>query len=362
MEKIILTGDRPTGRLHVGHYVGSLRRRVELQNSGEYSKIFIMIADAQALTDNIENPEKVRQNIIEVALDYLSCGLDPAKSNILIQSQIPELCELTFYYMDLVTVARLQRNPTVKSEIQMRNFEASIPVGFFTYPISEAADITAFKATTVPVGEDQLPMIEQTREIVRKFNSVYDEVLVEPSALISTNQACLRLPGIDGKAKMSKSLGNCIYLSDSEADVKKKIMSMYTDPEHLLVSDPGHLEGNTVFTYLDAFCKPEHFERYLPDYANLDELKAHYTRGGLGDVKVKKFLNNIIQEELEPIRKRRKEYEKDIPEVYNILRKGTEAAREVAAQTLSEVKSAMKINYFDDVELIKAQSEKYKGI
>ena len=362
MEKIILTGDRPTGRLHVGHYVGSLRRRVELQNSGEYSKIFIMIADAQALTDNIENPEKVRQNIIEVALDYLSCGLDAAKSNILIQSQIPELCELTFYYMDLVTVARLQRNPTVKSEIQMRNFEASIPVGFFTYPISQAADITAFKATTVPVGEDQLPMIEQTREIVRKFNSVYDEVLVEPSALISTNQACLRLPGIDGKAKMSKSLGNCIYLSDSEADVKKKIMSMYTDPEHLLVSDPGHLEGNTVFTYLDAFCKPEHFERYLPDYANLDELKAHYTRGGLGDVKVKKFLNNIIQEELEPIRKRRKEYEKDIPEVYNILRKGTEAAREVAAQTLSEVKSAMKINYFDDVELIKAQSEKYKGI
>lgn len=362
MEKIILTGDRPTGRLHVGHYVGSLRRRVELQNSGEYSKIFIMIADAQALTDNIENPEKVRQNIIEVALDYLSCGLDPAKSNILIQSQIPELCELTFYYMDLVTVARLQRNPTVKSEIQMRNFEASIPVGFFTYPISQAADITAFKATTVPVGEDQLPMIEQTREIVRKFNSVYDEVLVEPSALISTNQACLRLPGIDGKAKMSKSLGNCIYLSDSEADVKKKIMSMYTDPEHLLVSDPGHLEGNTVFTYLDAFCKPEHFDRYLPDYANLDELKAHYTRGGLGDVKVKKFLNNIIQEELEPIRKRRKEYEKDIPEVYNILRKGTEAAREVAAQTLSEVKSAMKIKYFDDVELIKAQSEKYKGI
>ena len=362
MEKIILTGDRPTGRLHVGHYVGSLRRRVELQNSGEYSKIFMMIADAQALTDNIENPEKVRQNIIEVALDYLSCGLDPAKSNILIQSQIPELCELTFYYMDLVTVARLQRNPTVKSEIQMRNFEASIPVGFFTYPISQAADITAFKATTVPVGEDQLPMIEQTREIVRKFNSVYDEVLVEPSALISTNQACLRLPGIDGKAKMSKSLGNCIYLSDSEADVKKKIMSMYTDPEHLLVSDPGHLEGNTVFTYLDAFCKPEHFERYLPDYANLDELKAHYTRGGLGDVKVKKFLNNIIQEELDPIRKRRKEYEKDIPEVYNILRKGTEAAREVAAQTLSEVKSAMKINYFDDVELIKAQSEKYKGI
>lgn len=362
MDKIILTGDRPTGRLHVGHYVGSLRRRVELQNSGEYKKTFIMIADAQALTDNIENPEKVRQNIIEVALDYMSCGLDPSKATIFIQSQISELCELTFYYMDLVTVARLQRNPTVKSEIQMRNFEASIPVGFFTYPISQAADITAFKATTVPVGEDQLPMIEQTREIVRKFNTVYDEVLVEPTALISTNQACLRLPGIDGKAKMSKSLGNCIYLADSADDVKKKIMSMYTDPQHLLVSDPGHLEGNTVFTYLDAFCRPEHFERYLPDYANLDELKAHYTRGGLGDVKVKKFLNNIVQEELEPIRKRRKEYEKDIPEVYNILRKGTEAAREVAAQTLSEVKSAMKINYFDDAELIKAQSEKYQGI
>lgn len=362
MGKIILTGDRPTGRLHVGHYVGSLRRRVELQNSGEFDKTFIMIADAQALTDNFDNPEKVRQNIIEVALDYLSAGLDPAKSTLFIQSQISELTELTFFYSNLVTVSRLQRNPTVKSEIKMRNFETSIPVGFFTYPISQAADITAFKATTVPAGEDQLPMIEQTREIVRKFNSVYDEVLVEPSALISTNQACLRLPGIDGKAKMSKSLGNCIYLSDSEADVKKKIMSMYTDPEHLLVSDPGHLEGNTVFTYLDAFCKPEHFERYLPDYANLDELKAHYTRGGLGDVKVKKFLNNIIQEELEPIRKRRKEYEKDIPEVYNILRKGTEAAREVAAQTLSEVKSAMKINYFDDVELIKAQSEKYKGI
>ena len=361
-KKIILTGDRPTGRLHVGHYVGSLKRRVELQNSGEFDDIFIMIADAQALTDNADNPEKVRQNIIEVALDYLSCGLDPEKSTIFIQSQVPELTELSFYYMNLVTVSRVQRNPTVKAEIQMRNFEASIPVGFFCYPISQAADITAFKATTVPVGEDQLPMIEQTREIVRKFNSVYDEVLVEPSALISTNQACLRLPGIDGKAKMSKSLGNCIYLSDSEADVKKKIMSMYTDPEHLLVSDPGHLEGNTVFTYLDAFCKPEHFERYLPDYANLDELKAHYTRGGLGDVKVKKFLNNIIQEELEPIRKRRKEYEKDIPEVYNILRKGTEAAREVAAQTLSEVKSAMKINYFDDVELINAQSEKYKGI
>lgn len=353
MEKIILTGDRPTGRLHVGHYVGSLRRRVELQNSGEYSKIFIMIADAQALTDNIENPEKVRQNIIEVALDYLSCGLDPAKSNILIQSQIPELCELTFYYMDLVTVARLQRNPTVKSEIQMRNFEASIPVGFFTYPISQAADITAFKATTVPVGEDQLPMIEQTREIVRKFNSVYDEVLVEPSALISTNQACLRLPGIDGKAKMSKSLGNCIYLSDSEADVKKKIMSMYTDPEHLLVSDPGHLEGNTVFTYLDAFCKPEYFEEFLPDYKNLDELKEHYSRGGLGDVKVKKFLNNVMQTELAPIRERRQMWEKRLPDVYDILKEGSKKAEAVAAQTLADVRHAMRIDYFVDDNLLK---------
>ena len=359
MGKIILTGDRPTGRLHVGHYVGSLKRRVELQNSGEYDKTFIMIADAQALTDNIENPEKIRQNIIEVALDYLSCGLDPAKSTLFIQSQISELCELTFYYMDLVTVSRLQRNPTVKSEIQMRNFEASIPVGFFTYPISQAADITAFKATTVPVGDDQLPMIEQTREIVRKFNSVYSEVLVEPEALLPSNQACMRLPGIDGKAKMSKSLGNCIYLADTADDVKKKIMSMYTDPTHLQVSDPGHIEGNTVFTYLDAFCKDEHFERYLPEYANLDELKAHYQRGGLGDVKVKKLLNNVMQEELEPIRNRRKEYEKDIPEIYNILKKGSEKARETAAQTLSEVKNAMRINYFDDAELIKAQAEKY---
>jgi len=359
MSKIILTGDRPTGRLHVGHYVGSLKRRVELQNSGEYDKVFIMIADAQALTDNIENPEKVRQNILEVALDYLSVGLDPTKTTLFIQSQIPELTELTFYYMDLVTVARLQRNPTVKNEIIMRNFEASIPVGFFTYPISQAADITAFKATTVPVGEDQLPMIEQTREIVRKFNSVYEEVLVEPDALLPDNKACLRLPGTDGKAKMSKSLGNCIYLADSADDVKKKIMSMYTDPEHLQVSDPGHLEGNTVFTYLDAFCRPDHFERYLPEYANLDELKAHYQRGGLGDVKVKKFLNNIVQEELEPIRQRRKEYEKDIPEVYQILKRGSEAAREVAAQTLNEVKSAMKINYFEDRELIRIQSEKY---
>lgn len=360
MDKIILTGDRPTGRLHVGHYVGSLRRRVELQNSGDYKKTFIMIADAQALTDNIENPEKVRQNIIEVALDYMSCGLDPAKSTLFIQSQISELCELTFYYMDLVTVARLQRNPTVKSEIQMRNFEASIPVGFFTYPISQAADITAFKATTVPVGGDQLPMIEQTREIVHKFNTVYEPVLVEPTALLPENEACQRLPGIDGKAKMSKSLGNCIYLADSADDVRTKIMSMYTDPLHLQVSDPGHIEGNTVFTYLDAFCKEEHFGRYLPDYANLDELKGHYRKGGLGDVKVKKFLNNVMQETLEPIRERRKELEKDIPAVYDVLKKGSEVAREVAANTLSEVKSAMRINYFEDAELIRAQSEKYE--
>lgn len=362
MSKIILTGDRPTGRLHIGHYVGSLKRRVELQNSGEYDKTYIMIADAQALTDNIDNPEKIRQNVIEVALDYLACGLDPSKSTIFIQSQISELCELTFYYMDLVTVSRLQRNPTVKTEIQMRNFETSIPVGFFTYPISQAADITFCKATTVPVGEDQLPMIEQTKEIVHKFNSVYapeNPILVDPKALIPDNKACLRLPGTDGKAKMSKSLGNCIYLADTADEVRTKVMSMYTDPLHLQVSDPGHLEGNTVFTYLDAFSRDEHFERYLPEYANLDELKAHYTRGGLGDVKVKKFLNNVLQEELEPIRNRRSEYEKDIPEIYNILKKGSETAREVAAQTLSEVKSAMKINYFDDVELIKAQSEKY---
>ncbi len=359
MGKIILTGDRPTGKLHVGHYVGSLKRRVLLQNSGDFDQTYIMIADAQALTDNIENPEKVRQNIIEVALDYLSCGLDPTKSTLFIQSQIPELCELTFYYMDLVTVARLQRNPTVKAEIQLRNFEASIPVGFFTYPISQAADITAFKATTVPVGEDQLPMIEQTREIVRKFNQVYAPVLVEPDAMLPQTEASRRLPGTDGKAKMSKSLGNCIYLSDTADDVRSKIMTMFTDPTHLQVSDPGHLEGNTVFTYLDAFCTDEHFERYLPDYANLDELKAHYTRGGLGDVKVKKFLNNVLQEELEPIRQKRAEYEKDIPAVYEILKKGSEVARETAAKTLDEVKSAMKINYFDDLELIKSQSEKY---
>ena len=359
MPKIILTGDRPTGRLHVGHYVGSLRRRVELQNSGKYDSIYIMIADAQALTDNAENPEKVRQNIIEVALDYLSCGLDPEKSTLFIQSQIPELCELSLYYMNLVTVSRLQRNPTVKSEIQMRNFEASIPVGFFTYPISQAADITAFKATTVPVGEDQLPMLEQTKEIVRKFNAVYGETLIEPEILLPDNSACLRLPGTDGKAKMSKSLNNCIYLSESADDLQKKIMGMFTDPGHLHVQDPGKIEGNTVFTYLDAFCKPEHFEKYLPDYPNLDELKAHYQRGGLGDVKVKRFLNAIMQEELEPIRSRRKEFEKDIPAIYNILKKGSEVAREAAADTLSDVRKAMKINYFDDDELIAEQSKKF---
>ena len=359
MEKIILTGDRPTGPLHIGHYVGSLRRRVELQNSGEFDKIYIMIADAQALTDNAENPEKVRQNIIEVALDYLSAGLDPEKSVLFIQSQVPELTELTFYYMNLVTVARVQRNPTVKSEIKMRNFEASIPVGFFTYPISQASDITAFKATVVPVGEDQEPMIEQTREIVRKFNSVYGEVLVEPEIMLPDNDACLRLPGTDGKAKMSKSLGNCIYLSDSEAEVKKKVMSMYTDPTHLKVSDPGHVEGNTVFTYLDAFCKDEHFEKYLPDYKNLQELKDHYTRGGLGDVKIKKFLNNVLQETLAPIRARRKEYEAKIPEVYKILEKGSIEAEKVAAQTLAEVKHAMKIDYFTDNALITEQVKKY---
>ena len=360
--KIILTGDRPTGRLHLGHYVGSLKRRVELQNSGEFDKIFIMIADAQALTDNADNPEKVRQNIIEVALDYLSCGLDPSKTNIFIQSQIPQLTELTFYYMNLVTVSRLQRNPTVKSEIQLRNFEASIPVGFFTYPISQTADITAFKATTVPVGEDQEPMLEQAREIVRKFNSIYGETLVEPDILLPDNKACLRLPGTDGKAKMSKSLGNCIYLSDTPEEVKRKVMSMYTDPDHIRVEDPGKIEGNCVFTYLDAFSSEEDFKEFLPDYNNLDELKDHYRRGGLGDVKVKKFLNNVLQKQLEPIRNKRHEYEKDIPGVYEILRKGTEAAYEVAQQTLNEVKASMKINYFDDAQLIKVQSEKYSGI
>ena len=353
MGKIILTGDRPTGKLHVGHYVGSLRRRVELQNSGEFDKIYIMIADAQALTDNADNPEKVRQNILEVALDYLSCGLDPEKSTIFIQSQIPELCELSFYYMNLVTVSRLQRNPTVKSEIQMRNFEASIPVGFFTYPISQAADITAFKATTVPVGEDQMPMIEQTQEIVHKFNTVYGEALVQPKIMLPENDSCRRLPGIDGKAKMSKSLGNCIYLSDEAEDVRKKIMSMFTDPNHLRVEDPGRVEGNPVFLYLDAFSRPEHFEEFLPDYKNLDELKDHYTRGGLGDVKVKKFLNNVMQAELTPIRERRKMWEQRIPEVYEILREGSKAAEAKAAETLRDVKAAMKINYFEDESLIK---------
>lgn len=361
MGKIILTGDRPTGKLHIGHYVGSLRRRVELQNSGEFDEIFIMIADAQALTDNADNPEKVRQNIIEVALDYLACGLDPKKCTLFIQSQIAELTELSFYYMNLVTVSRLQRNPTVKSEITMRNFETSIPVGFFTYPISQAADITAFKATTVPVGEDQEPMIEQTREIVRKFNSVYGDALVEPDILLPDNKACLRLPGTDGKAKMSKSLGNCIYLSDSEEDVKKKVMSMFTDPNHLQVSDPGEVEGNTVFTYLDAFCKEEDFEKYLPEYKNLDELKDHYKRGGLGDVKVKRFLNSILQAELEPIRKRRKEYEAQIPYVFQILKEGSIKASEKAAATLKDVKEAMKINYFDDLELIEEQAKKYQS-
>ena len=359
MRNVILTGDRPTGRLHLGHYVGSLKRRVELQNSGEYDDIYIMIADAQALTDNADNPEKVRQNIVEVALDYLACGLDPKVSTLFIQSMVPELTELSFYYMNLVTVSRLQRNPTVKAEIQMRNFEASIPVGFFTYPISQAADITAFKATVVPVGEDQMPMLEQTKEIVHKFNAVYGETLVDPKIMLPDNQACMRLPGIDGKAKMSKSLGNCIYLSDTEADVKKKVMSMFTDPNHLRVEDPGRVEGNPVFIYLDAFCKDEYFAEFLPDYANLDELKAHYTRGGLGDVKVKKFLNNVMQAELAPIRERRMQWEKDIPTVFDILKEGSEKAEKVAAETLAEVRRSMKINYFEDKALIKEQVEKY---
>lgn len=358
-EKVILTGDRPTGRLHIGHYVGSLRRRVELQNEGDFKKMFVFIADAQALTDNIDNPEKVRQNVIEVALDYLACGLDPEKVTLFIQSQIPELCELSFYFMDLVSVSRLQRNPTVKTEIQMRGFESSIPVGFFTYPISQAADITAFRATTVPAGGDQKPMIEQATEIVRRFNYIYGETLVEPAIMLPNNAACLRLPGTDGKAKMSKSLGNCIYLSETADEVQKKVMSMYTDPEHIHVADPGHIEGNTVFTYLDAFCRPEHFERYWNEYANLDEVKAHYQRGGLGDMKVKRFLNNILQEELEPIRARRKEYEKDIPAIYDMLKKGCEEAREVAAQTLADVRRAMKIDYFNDAALIQEQAKRF---
>lgn len=358
-EKIILTGDRPTGRLHIGHFVGSLRRRVELQNEGDYKKMFVFIADAQALTDNMENPEKVRQNVIEVALDYLACGLDPERVTLFIQSQIPELCELSFYFMDLVSVSRLQRNPTVKTEIQMRGFESSIPVGFFTYPISQAADICAFRATTVPAGEDQKPMIEQATEIVRRFNHIYGDTLVEPSIMLPTNNACLRLPGTDGKAKMSKSLGNCIYLSESADEMRKKVMSMYTDPMHINVSDPGHVEGNCVFTYLDAFCTDEHFERYLPDYANLDELKAHYQRGGLGDMKCKKFLEKVLNETLEPIRQRRMEFQKDIPAIYDMLRKGCDDARAVAADTLADVRRAMKINYFDDKELIEEQARRF---
>lgn len=352
MSKIILTGDRPTGRLHVGHYVGSLAERVKLQNSGLYDEIYIMIADAQALTDNAEHPEKVRHNILQVALDYLACGLDPEKSNIFIQSMVPELTELTFYYMNLVTVARVQRNPTVKSEIKMRNFEASIPVGFFCYPISQAADITAFRATHVPVGEDQLPMLEQCKEIVHKFNTVYGDTLTDPEIVLSSNKACLRLPGIDGKAKMSKSLGNCIYLSDEEDVVKKKIMSMFTDPNHLRVQDPGRVEGNPVFIYLDAFSRPEHFAEFLPEHQNLDELKAHYQRGGLGDVKVKKFLNNVMQAELGPIRERRKMWEQRTEDVFDILKAGTEVAREKAAATLHDVRSSMRINYFEDQDFL----------
>ena len=348
MKQVILTGDRPTGRLHVGHYVGSLKERVRLQNSGKFDEIYIMIADAQALTDNAEHPEKVRQNIMQVALDYLACGLDPEKVNIFIQSMVPELTELSFYYMNLVTVARVQRNPTVKAEIKQKNFEASIPVGFFTYPISQAADITAFRATVVPAGEDQMPMVEQCKEIVHKFNSVYGETLTDPQIVLPDNQACLRLPGIDGKAKMSKSLGNCIYLSEEPDEIKKKVMSMYTDPDHIKITDPGKIEGNTVFTYLDAFCQPEHFERYLPDYANLDELKAHYQRGGLGDVKVKKFLNNVMQEELRPIRERRKQWEQRMPEVYEILKQGSAVARATAEKTLEGVRHAMQIDYFSD--------------
>ena len=353
MKQIILTGDRPTGRLHVGHYVGSLSERVRLQNSGKFDEIYIMIADAQALTDNAEHPEKVRQNIMEVALDYLACGLDPEKVNIFIQSMVPELTELTFYYMNLVTVSRVQRNPTVKSEIQMRGFESSIPVGFFCYPISQAADITAFRATCVPVGEDQMPMIEQCREIVHSFNRIYGETLTDPKIMLPSNSACLRLPGTDGKAKMSKSLGNCIYLADDEKTVRTKIMSMFTDPDHIRIEDPGKLEGNTVFTYLDAFCTDEHFAEFLPEYSNLDELKAHYTRGGLGDVKVKKFLNTVMQSILGPMRERRAYWEARKPEVYEILRKGSEVAERKAAETLADVRAAMKINYFDDGNLMK---------
>ena len=353
MQKIILTGDRPTGRLHVGHYVGSIKERVRLQNSGEYDEIYFMIADAQALTDNAEHPEKVRQNILQVALDYLACGIDPSKSHIFIQSMVPQLTELSFYYMNLVTVSRVQRNPTVKSEIQMRGFETSIPLGFFCYPISQAADITAFRATMVPAGEDQMPMIEQCREIVHKFNAVYGETLVEPDIVLPENAACLRLPGIDGNAKMSKSLGNCIYLSEEPEEIRRKVMSMYTDPNHLSVSDPGKVEGNPVFIYLDAFCKPEYFEEFLPEYSGLEELKDHYRRGGLGDVKVKKFLNQVLQTELEPIRQHRKEWEQRLPEVCDILREGSDAARKKAEQTLQDVRRAMRIDYFENDNLLK---------
>ena len=359
-QKVILTGDSPTGRLHLGHYVGSLRRRVELQDSGEFDKIFIMIADAQARTDNADNPEKIRQNVLEVALDYLSAGLDPSKATIFVQTAVPELTELAFYYMNLVTVSRVQRNPTVKTEIKMRNFEQSIPVGFFCYPVSQASDITAFKATTVPVGEDQEPMIELTREIVNRFNNVYGDTLVEPEILLPTNQACMRLPGTDGKAKMSKSLGNCIYLSDSPKEVAKKVKSMYTDPEHLTIDSPGHLEGNCPFIYLDAFCTDEHFAKYLPEYRNLQELKDHYCRGGVGDGTVKKLLINVLEEVLQPIRERRKQWEQDIPGVYEILRKGSETARIEAADTLDKVRAAMKIDYFNDAALIREQSLRYK--
>ncbi len=361
MKNIILTGDRPTGKLHLGHYVGSLKRRVELQNSGKYDKIYIEIADSQAITDNAHNLDKVRENVIEVALDYLACGIDPNKTTIFVQSQIPELCELTFYYLNLVTLSRLERNPTIKEEIKLRNFETSIPAGFLTYPISQAADITLFDANIIPVGDDQLPMIEQTREIVRSFNNLYDNVLVEPKELLPDNEVCSRLPGLDGKAKMSKSLNNCIYLSDEPEVIEKKIMSMFTDPNHLKVEDPGKVEGNPVFIYLDAFCTNEHFKKYLPEYNNLDELKAHYQRGGLGDVKIKRFLNNIIQEELKPIRERRKEYEKNIKEVYKILEEGSLKAREAASIKMKEVKNVMGLNYFEDTTLIEEQVKKYSN-
>lgn len=360
MGNIILTGDRPTGKLHLGHYVGSLKNRVIMQNKGDFDKMYVMIADAQALTDNFNNPDKVRDNIIEVALDYLSCGIDPNKVTIFVQSHVEQLTELMFYYMNLVTLSRLERNPTVKAEIKQKEFGASIPVGFLTYPISQAADITLFNANIVPVGEDQLPMLEQTREIVRTFNYYYSEVLVEPKAVIPDNKICSRLPGLDGKAKMSKSLGNCIYLSDSQKDVKSKVMSMFTDPNHIQITDPGKVEGNTVFTYLDAFCTDDDFSEFLPDYKNLDELKDHYRRGGLGDVKIKKFLNNILQKELSPIREKRKHYEQNIPEIFDMLLKGSEDAREVGAETLKKVKAAMGINYFEDVELINKQQQKYK--